>query len=269
MCEQLDEGSGKGGDLMTEDMKQMKKQYWLVTILFFAVVILVACYTMFSYYAGIGGVFWIVVAALFYRSYIMKLMKTMSEKNDPYYYEECWKIMKYQQLHRQTHYYHMAKAKYDQQKFAEARVYIDQLKDKKIRSIPLRVFCYVLHADILFEEGNIAGLSALEEDYSAKYGRVPNEGFLLVCMHNNVYRAYVNKDYTSMLSFLNEEKYYMSSLRMASMGFTYSYLSGVIEKEIGNTELAKKHLQFVSEKGNKLYIAEKARKLLEEINGRL
>ena len=253
---------------MREELKQLKTKYWLCTILFFAVLIISACYTIFSYYAGAGGVFWIIVAAVFYRSYIMKLMKTMSEKNDPYYYEECWKIMKYQQLHRQTHYYHMARAKFDQQKFAEARVYLDQIKDKRIRSVPLRVFYYLLYSEILFEEGNIAGLSALEEDYSAKYGRVPNEALLLVCMHNNVYRAYMNKDYTAMLSFLNEERYCMSSLRMVSMGLGQAYLNGVIEKETGNIEFAKKHLEFVAQKGNKLYVAEKAKRLLEEINGK-
>ena len=253
---------------MKEELKQLKTKYWLCTILFFAVLIISACYTIFSCYAGAGGVFWIIVAAVFYRIYIMKLMKTMSEKNDPYYYEECWKIMKYQQLHRQTHYYHMARAKFDQQKFAEARVYLDQIKDKKMRSVPRRVLYYSLYADILFEEGNISGLTDLEKDYSTKYGIISDQGYLLMCMHNNVYRAYVNKDYASMFSFMNEEHYYMSSLRMVSMGLVRAYLNGVIEKEAGNMEFAKKHLEFVAQKGNKLYVAEKAKKLLEEINGK-
>lgn len=271
---------------MSEKAKKIVKKQWIAAGVYLAVIIMLLVWYFHTldseclYYCPYGEflnmlticviafVLMMGVAMLIYQQQLNKITEILNEKCDPFLFEECWSSLKYLTLNKSIRNYNSAVAKYAQGNMTEAWKLLNEVNPHKMRR-KQKIYYYSLLSDLLFEQGMVEQLRQPEEKYSVIIkNENERQNMRRLCAQNNMYRAYMNHDFESAYRFLEEERMNFGKMSSVVMKINAAYWTGVFDKEMGNTVAAKAHLQFVIEHGNRVFLVEKAQKILDELKGK-
>lgn len=208
-----------------------------------------------------------VLVTVIHNLYNIKVMGIMDERCDPYLFEECWKKMKLSHLVKNVYYYNNAVIYLHQGKREEAWKQMMNIKPEKLKG-DIRDNYYLLKCNLLCEYNMIDQMKQVEDEARMNIrDKKDAKSFQKLCAENNMYRAYLNKDYESAYRFLAEYFDCIGQVKCMIQKIHFVYWKGILDKETGNPISAKVCFEFVIENGNKLYCVEHAKQKLMEIEG--
>ena len=269
---------------MSEQAKILVRKYWIKLILFLVVSSGILAwfswdplywYTIdwpwsaYNYYIFLNLLAMTVLEIPMGVVYILQAKRnvnTMNEECDPYLFEECWQKMKPEHLFKNIYHHNCSVAKFHQGKIEEAWEHVNKIKPARLRGMTKYVY-YKMKADLCFASDMIHELKSVENEFQQRIrGKKDEEVFKHICANNNMYRAYLNKDYEAAYCFMEESKEYRGAIHYMMQKVFYAYWTGLIDKEVGNLISAKVHFEFVVKNGNRMACVETAKAYLEELN---
>ncbi len=265
-------------------LAQFRRQKWLGA----AVLALAVIYLLHMEFAAAAEVRWFVggfsyflievsiflvygllaVAALFImRSAAAQFGRIMTDECDPFLYEAClnnariWSFKDRAACNR-------ALAQYYQGNFDASLNTLQGIQVRKLRGA-FKANYYTIMSALYFRNGIGARVRELEESYrvsmkSGRGSRREQKYFRMLCAGNNYLRAMENQDYKSAFRFVQERRElgFPANRTWNEVGF--SMWEAKIYLKMGERESAGLKLQYVIEKGGRMYYVEEARKALKE-----
>ena len=200
-----------------------------------------------------------------YHYFEEKFSRIVNEQCDPFLYAECLERMKLTQVSKNAYYYNLSAAYANQGDYDKAWKLLMKVNPTRMKGI-FRNNYYLLKCQLLYEYKMIDQMKQVEDEFRLYIRNKKDEvSFRTLCTQNNLYRAYLNKDYEAAYRFNAEyfEQIGLIKYRIQKVHFVYS--TGLLDKEMGNNVSAKAAFRFVIENGNKLNCVEQAKQMLAEM----
>lgn len=124
-------------------------------------------------------------------------------------------------------------------------------------------------SSLYFRRGMGQQVRELEEAYrKTAQNKMENKNFQILCASNNLTRALENKDYTAAFRFLQERIELNGNLSQTWTKVGFYFKEAEIYLGLGEKESARLKLEYVTEKGGRLFYVQEARQMLEGMNVR-
>lgn len=268
---------------MSDEAKKIVRNYWLRTIAYITLTAGLVLFFLFNpadvytydwpwfeyhIYVGISLIALIALEILISAIHILqseKIVRIMNEQCDPYLFEECWKKMKFNHFVKNIYYYNYAVIYLHQGKKEDAWKQMMSIKPNSLKG-ELRDNYYQLKCDLLYEYRMIDQMKQVEDEFRMGIRNKKDElGFQKLCAQNNMYRAYLNKDYEAAYRFHAEFFECIGPVKFMIQKIHFVYWTGILDKETGNDISARACFRFVIENGNKLKCVNHAKQMIEEM----
>lgn len=196
-----------------------------------------------------------------------KISSALSMDCDPFLYEAC--ILKSGGFwHKNRLLCNQAMAQYYQGKFELAWETFQRMEVYKLKG-KFKLNYYILMSSLYFRRGMGQQVRELEEAYrKTAQNKREKKNFQILCASNNLTRALENKDYTAAFRFLQERMELNGNLSQTWTKVGFYFKEAEIYLGLGEKESARLKLEYVTEKGRRLFYVQEARQMLEGMNVR-
>lgn len=206
-----------------------------------------------------------IIGSLVYHYFETRFARIVNEKCDPFLYAECLEAMKVKHLAKNAYHYNMAVVYLHQGEYDAAWKRLMNIKQSRLRGL-FRENYYLLKCELLYEYKMIDQMKQVEDEFRAIIRNEKDQQiYKKLCAQNNMYRAYLNKDYEFAYRFLKEHFKYLGPAICMLQKNHFAYWKGVLDMETGNRISAKEEFRFVAENGNRLRCTERAKQMLAEL----
>lgn len=195
-----------------------------------------------------------------------KIRDILMEECDPYLYEACVKKTTFGLFNSDLRKFNCAMTAYYKGDFQNAWELFQGVRLQKIRG---RMADYYQLKTLLYFEMGLGGqVCQIEEEFRMKAVKPQmQKKFRAFCLTNNIRRACENKDYQMAYRFIQERMESANNWKISILQkVNFTYWNGLVDAGAGNLEAAREKLSWVAVKGNRLYIARRAKEMLETIN---
>ncbi len=233
--------------------------------------------TYYMIWAFGGGISFLVIVSVFLvyallaaagylvmRKGSVKISEIMSEECDPFLYEAC--ISKNRRgLYKDRILCNLALAQHYQGDYDREWQTLQGIHVQKLKGI-FKVNYYILLCDQYFRRGMGLQVRDLEEAFRRSIrGKRDQKYFEMLCAGNNLTRALENEDYPSASKFLEERFDLNGGISKTWMRVLYAFKLAQVGIGLGEKESARLHLEYVVLKGNCMWCAGEAKRMLAEM----
>lgn len=208
-----------------------------------------------------------IICEIIIMSGMSKISSALSMDCDPFLYEAC--ILKSGSfLYKDRFLCNQAMAQYYQGKFELAWETFQRIEEYKLKG-KFKLNYYILMSSLYFRRGMGQQVRELEEAYrKTAQNKRERKNFQMLCASNNLTRALENKDYSTAFQFLQERMELNGNLSQTWTKVGFSFKEAEIYLGLGEKESARHKLEYVAEKGGRLFYVQEARQMLEGMNVR-
>lgn len=216
--------------------------------------------SIFFTYAILAAVSIVVI-----RSGGIQISRILTDECDPFLYEACLNSSRIW-MFKDRVVCNRAMAQYYQGNFEAAWQTLQRVQVKKLKG-SFKINYYMILSSLYFRNGMGGKVRELEEAYrlsmkSGRRNRREQKFFQMLCAGNNYHRAMENRDYESAFRFVQERKTLSFSMNHTWNEVGLVMMESRIFLGLGEKESARLKLQYVMDKGGRLYYVKEAEEIL-------
>lgn len=198
------------------------------------------------------------------RSGEVKILQILTEECDPFLYEACINTRR-PLLYKNGYLCNRAIAQYYQGNFNLAWETFQQINPQKLKGMHW-VNYYILLSDLYFKKGMGNQVTELEEAMRRVIkNKKDQKNFQVLCTGNNLIRAVENKDYETAFRFLQERIELGGNVTQKWIRVNCAWWEAKVYIGLGEKKSARLKLEYAVANGGRLYCAQNAKQLLEEL----
>ena len=194
----------------------------------------------------------------------MKLASILSVEGDPFLFESCLCGRAFG-IKKRDFLLNQAIARFYQGNFEGAWESIQKIRPEKLKRTLLLNY-YIIRSALCFRLGMDEQAAVLEEEYRRRLKPKQAANYQILCTGNNVHRAMKNQDYEAAFRFLQERMELNKNRTALYAWVSQAYLEAKIARGLGEIETARMKLQYVIDKGNRLYYVQEAKQMLAQMD---